>query len=185
MKSILICNQKGGVGKTLLADELLYALEKDDIPYSFFDLDSQGGALHKQVENKSAQVQIIDTPGALQNDLLQWVKAADMIIVPTKMTLRDLPPLETMIDILKPFQGQKPILYVLNGWNRYSASKQFVDWFADTHSQLKFANLSQSEMFNTAAAANKSVCDIKANSVPAQQIRAIYAIVKYELQLKG
>ena len=32
-------NQKGGVGKTLIADELAYALERDEIPFNFYDLD--------------------------------------------------------------------------------------------------------------------------------------------------
>lgn len=29
MKTILVCNQKGGVGKTLIADEIAFNLESD------------------------------------------------------------------------------------------------------------------------------------------------------------
>ena len=39
MKTVLVCNQKGGVGKTLIADELAFALERDGIPYNFIDLE--------------------------------------------------------------------------------------------------------------------------------------------------
>lgn len=183
MKTVLVCNQKGGVGKTLISDEIVFGFERDDIQYNYYDLDTQGGSLHKQIENEGAVVQVIDTPGAIQADLIKWIEEADMIIVPTKLTLRDQPPLETMIEILKPYQGKKPILYVLNGWNRHNACKQFTDWFAEAHPDLKSAILCQSEMFNYAAAMGGSVLDYKADSLPAQQIQAIYAIIKFELHL--
>ena len=124
MKTILICNQKGGVGKTLIADELAFALERDMIPYSFFDLDEQGSAIHKTVDNPDAEVRVVDTPGALQENLVEWIKEADFIIVPTMMSNRDTKPLERMIQILAPFEKQgKPVLYVLNKWNRYNIKR--------------------------------------------------------------
>ena len=95
--TILICNQKGGVGKTLIADELAFAFEWDNIPYSFFDLDNQGSAMHKTIDNPDAKVQIVDTPGALQENIIKWIEAADIIIVPTLMSNRDIAPLERMI----------------------------------------------------------------------------------------
>ena len=54
--TILICNQKGGVGKTLIADELAFAFERDNIPYSFFDLDNQASTMHKTIDNPDAKV---------------------------------------------------------------------------------------------------------------------------------
>ena len=183
MKTILVCNQKGGVGKTLISDEIAFALERDKVPFSYFDLDSQGGALHQNQENENAAVQVIDTPGAIQSDMMQWIEASDMIIVPTKLTLRDQQPLETMIKILEPYQKQKSILYVLNGWNRYNASSQFTEWFWETYPDLQSAILSQSELFNAAAGMNESIVDMKPSSTPAQQIVGIYSIVKYALGL--
>ena len=47
MKTILVCNQKGGVGKSLVADEIAFSFERSGIPVSFYDLDTQGGTLHK------------------------------------------------------------------------------------------------------------------------------------------
>lgn len=184
MKTILVCNQKGGVGKTLISDELTFAFERDDIPFNYFDLDTQGGALHKQKVCDDAVVQIIDTPGAIQKELIDWIEKADFIVVPTKLTLRDQAPLETMIEILAPYKDKKPILYVLNGWNRYTSSKQFCDWFEQAHPDLKSTILCQSEHFNYAAALGESVYDYKTDSTPAQQIFNIYSIIKFELGLK-
>lgn len=32
MKTILVCNQKGGVGKSLVADEIAFSFERSGIP---------------------------------------------------------------------------------------------------------------------------------------------------------
>lgn len=56
MKTILVCNQKGGVGKSLVADEIAFSFERSGIPVSFYDLDTQGGTLHETHEADAAQV---------------------------------------------------------------------------------------------------------------------------------
>ena len=42
MKTIRVCNQKGGVGKSLVANEIAFSFERSGIPVSFYDLDTQG-----------------------------------------------------------------------------------------------------------------------------------------------
>ena len=74
MKTILVCNQKGGVGKSLVADEIAFSFERSGIPVSFYDLNTQGGTLHKTHEADGAQVAVVDTPGALQEALADWLK---------------------------------------------------------------------------------------------------------------
>lgn len=61
MKTILVCNQKGGVGKSLVADEIAFSFERSGIPVSFYDLDAQGGTLHRTREADGAQVALVDT----------------------------------------------------------------------------------------------------------------------------
>ena len=184
MKTILICNQKGGVGKTLIADELAFALERDLIPYSFFDLDNQGSAIHKTVNNPDAEVQIVDTPGSLQENLLQWIEAADFIIVPTMMSNRDTAPLERMIKILEPYSVKKSILYVLNKWNRYNITKDFINWFQAKYPDLRTAVLCDTTAFNQAGAYGISIFEYQKNGQGCRQIEAIYGMVKYELNLR-
>ncbi len=38
MKTILIANQKGGCGKTLVVDELAFSFDRTDVKYSFMTL---------------------------------------------------------------------------------------------------------------------------------------------------
>lgn len=84
MKTILVCNQKGGVGKSLVADEIAFSFERSGIPVSFYDLDTQGGTLHETHEADAAQVAVVDTPGALQEGLADWLKEADVVVIPTR-----------------------------------------------------------------------------------------------------
>ena len=174
--TVLICNQKGGVGKTLIADELAFAFERDDIPYSFFDLDNQGSAIHKTVNNPEAAVQIVDTPGALQENIIKWIEAADVIIVPTLMSNRDMAPLERMIQILEPYKD-KFVLYVFNRWNRFKITKDFMNWFQTKYPDLKTAILSDTTAFNQAGAYGKSLYDFKKNRA-CRQMEAIYECLK-------
>ena len=178
LKTILICNQKGGVGKTLIADELAFAFERDGIPYSFFDLDNQGSAIHKTVNNPDAQVQIVDTPGALQENITKWIEAADFIIVPTMMSNRDVAPLERMIKILAPYKD-KHVLYVFNKWNRFKITKDFMSWFQAKYPDLKTATLADTTAFNRAGAYGKSIYDFKKNRAY-RQIEAIYEAIRDE-----
>ena len=163
----------------------MFLLERDGIPFNFIDLDQQGGSIHQPIDNENAVVSVVDTRGELDKKMIDRIKGADMVIVPTRNSLSDQPALMRMIEILKDFDRQKPILFVLNCLNRYTASKQFVDWFADEYPHLKYLPLSQSETFNASAAMQKSVCALKPSSGVAQQINAIYGVVKYELQLSN
>ena len=184
MKTVLICNQKGGVGKTLIADELAFAFERDGVSFSFYDLDQQGGVIHEAKEIDDAQVAIVDTPGAIQADLKKWMEEADMIIIPTMMSNRDVPPLERMIELCAEYQGKKPILFILNRWNHYNITKDFSDWFNEKYPELKTAVLSDCTAFNQAGARGISIQQMAPRSTGAKQIAQIYGFVKTELNIK-
>ena len=125
MKTLLVCNQKGGVGKSLVADEIAFSFERSGIPVSFYDLDTQGGTLHKPHEADGAQVAVVDTPGALQEALSDWLKEADVVVIPTRTTSRDIEPLMRMRKAVFK-NGRAKIVYVMNGWNRFKASRDFM-----------------------------------------------------------
>lgn len=181
MKTILVCNQKGGVGKTLIADEIAFSFDRTATPYNFYDLDGQGGSIHNKIENNNAEVTIVDTPGALQKNMIDWMREADIIIIPTKMTTRDIPPLETMIDLIKKNNIKAPVIYVLNCWNSYKASADFEEWFTEKYPNEKCMMIPQSEIFTQAAAEGVSVIEYKKNSKPAEKIRLLTGLIKYEL----
>lgn len=184
MKTILIAQQKGGVGKTLIADELAFAFERDKIPFNFYDLDNQGSAIHQTSEDPEAVVQIVDTPGALNPELKKWIEAADFIIVPTMMSNRDKEPLERMISILQPYESTKSILYVFNRWDRFNFTKDFINYFNSVYPDLKTTILSNTTAFNQAGACGMSINEYQPSNVGCKQIAYIYNAIKFDLNIK-
>lgn len=185
MKTVLIANQKGGVGKTLIADELCFSLERDKIPYSFYDLDNQGSAIHETITNPDAVIQVVDTAGELNKDLADWIECADFVIVPTLMSNRDLAPLERMVGILQPWIDKgKAVLFVFNRWDRFNITKEFIGYFNTCYPELKTAILSNTTAFNQAGACGISIQEFQPSNIGCKQIEHIYSTVKYELNLK-
>ena len=182
-KVILIASTKGGCGKTLIADELAFAFDREKVPYSLYDLDQQGGLIHAPKETPKAKVSIVDTPGALQSDMVTWMRSADLVIIPTKMTTRDVPPLITIIDLMEQNKIKAKQIFVLNGWNRYRAAKEFAEWFNDAYPGKVTVEISQSEAFTQAALNGQSVVDYQRSSTPAQQILRLIDLAKSAINL--
>ena len=173
MKTILVCNQKGGVGKSLAADEIAFSFERSGIPVSFYDLDTQGGTLHKTHEADGAQVAVVDTPGAL----LDWLKEADVAVIPTRTTSRDIEPLMRMRKAVFK-NGHAKIVYVMNGWNRFKASRDFMEWFEGMAGDQTVVTLPQSEAFVQAGAAGKSMVEFDRRGKAAKATLALVDTVR-------
>lgn len=169
MKNILVCNQKGGVGKSLIADELAFSFERSKISLSFVDLDAQGGTIHQTIQREDARVTVVDTPGALQSELKEWIAGADVIIIPTRTTSRDIEPLMRMQRAVQIAEdsGAK-VVYVLNGWNRWRASSDFLEWFQQASGEAPIYKLPQSEQFVQSGAAGVSVVEYARHGVAAK-----------------
>ena len=181
-KNILICNKKGGVGKSTLADLLLWSFEKDGIPASFYDLDGQGGVIHKPIEVDNAAVAVVDTPGALQKELGSWINSADLIIIPTKATMLDMTPLLRMIDMVK--NAACPVIYVEMMWNRFTAAASFDEWLStETNGKSALLRIPQSEMIVQASAMGMSVIDYAPKSSVAEAAKEFVQHVRSVIQV--
>lgn len=184
MKTILVCNQKGGVGKTLCCDLLCDFLTADGITHDLVSIDAQKGALHEPKEESGAVCRVVDTPGVLTEDTKDMMESADFIIIPTLLGTRDIPALERTLTLADEFKGKKPILVILNRWNNYSISKGFMEWFEEKHPDLKTVVLSDCTAFNKAAAMGESILKHAPRCKGAQQFSQIYGFIKTELNLK-
>ena len=124
MKTIVLVNQKGGVGKTTFADEIAWGLERRGREVGFINLDPQGGASHEQktVEGEKA-VTVVDTPGYLNDKLGGCVEGADIAIVPVEPSQRGLRAMKRTIQLIT---GVNPELEIGLIVNRYS-DKRIID----------------------------------------------------------
>lgn len=128
MKKVIALSQKGGTGKTFLADEFVHSLERTGIPWAFYDLDVQGGSQHTTTENPEAAVAVIDTPGRLDEHTADFIADADLIILPTRAGSSEIPALENIRNLIGQYAPKTPVVLVLNGWNTYINSRIFADY---------------------------------------------------------
>lgn len=179
MKKVLLLSQKGGTGKTTLADNLAFAFEADGIPTAFYDTDPQGGAVHETNTPDGAQIAIIDTPGTLTDDTRDMIADADVIVLPTRASRLDIPALTRTRELIEDVAPHTPVIIVINGYNRWSNAKGYQKWLATTlKDRERVIVLSQSEAIPQAAFNGISVQKHAPRSTPAAQLRDIVQTVK-------
>lgn len=102
--TIAVVNQKGGVGKTFIADELAFWCELHGVAYAFIDLDGQGSGLHGTSDeggDDAVEVAVVDTPGAITDQLRVALTEADAVVVPVRPSVDDLGPTERTLGIVE------------------------------------------------------------------------------------
>lgn len=174
MKSILILSQKGGCGKSTLADETAFALERAGTPFAFYSLDEQGDALHEPGGADDAAVAVVDTPGALTDDTPDLIRDADVVVIPTRASGRDMTALNRTRDLVATAAPSVPVLIIVNGWNRWSNARQFREWLDGTLRPTERVEvLSQSDMIPKSEAAGESVVTFAPRSKSAKEMAAV------------
>ena len=124
MKTILVVSQKGGVGKTTCADEIAFSLERSGYTVSFYDMDGQGGSSHESSVRSGADYAVVDTPGNLTDETVDLLSEADVVVVPTNATQKDIEPLGRTLTVVRR-QTNAPIICVVNEFNGYKVARAF------------------------------------------------------------
>lgn len=174
MKKVLIVAQKGGVYKTGIADNLAFSMEDTHTPFDFYELDAQGGSLHETTENDDAAVAIIDTPGYLVDGIEDMIADADVIIIPTRASVSDMPAFGRMRQMVQTHAPTTPTIVVVTGWNRYNNCTSYCQWLKETkRSQETLYSIPQSEIVPQSAAAGVSIIRYAPRSLPAVKMREV------------
>lgn len=158
MVNILIINQKGGVGKTTIADELAFALERQGKSVSFVTTDAQGGAIH-QVSKEQADYQVIDTAGVLTDHLAEWCKAANLILIPMLPSMRDLEPTLRTYTLACSSKTKAPIGFIINGYAQRGILDRQLSDYLEAQGYAILSKIPRTVALPRAAAAGQSVAD--------------------------
>lgn len=128
MKTIVFVSEKGGVGKTRLADELYYFYQRTGVPVSLYSFDGQykNRTVDKKADNP--EVAVVDTPGRLMDDkTVQTLQGADLVVIPTRPTAGNVEAFTRTVALVKA-NAFCPVFLVVNGGNRFSATRSFMEW---------------------------------------------------------
>lgn len=126
--TIAVVNQKGGVGKTFIADELAFWCERHGVAYAFIDLDGQGSGLHGTSDeggDDAAEVAIVDTPGAITDQLRVALTEADAVVVPVRPSVDDVGPTERTLGIVEEVAPDVVGVLAVNGRTRFLETREF------------------------------------------------------------
>jgi chromosome partitioning protein len=136
MQTISLLTQKGGSGKTTLAECLAVAAVLDGRPSVILDMDPQGTAkswksrrgeddpavipvtmanLAEEMDRAreaGAELLFIDTPARLSDWAMEAAKVSDLVIVPSRPTVKDLERVEASIKLATVY-AVRPVFVVL------------------------------------------------------------------------
>lgn len=204
MYTIALLNQKGGSGKSTLAECLAVAAYLDGKAVAILDMDPQGTSYEwakrredadppvrsvqtaniadewENLRAAGAEMVFIDTPARLSEWALRASELADLVIVPSKPTIKDLERVAASIKLANT-DGIKPTLVVLN-----QVRPQTERW-KDAESYIlskKFpvcpARLGYRVAFEDSDTLGLTPQETEPNGQAAQEIRMVY---RYTIQL--
>lgn len=163
MLTILIANQKGGVGKTTIADELAFALERRGFKVAFVSTDPQGGSIHVPAIEESTiedcDFQIVDTAGVLHEELSKWAKSSDVILVPLLPSTRDLPPTLRTLGVVQDSGSSAETLVVINMFNALGIMDRHLSEFFDSYDDIDYVTIPRTVALPQAASLKMSLHD--------------------------
>jgi chromosome partitioning protein len=135
--TIAIVGQKGGTGKTTLAENLAVAATKSRKSVAVIDLDPQTTATNwrdrreaeaptvvscqvsrlrfvlAEAQKNGVEIAFLDGPGKNAEATIEAAKAADLILIPIQPTINDIETLPAMRDLLR-VAGEKPAVVIVN-----------------------------------------------------------------------
>lgn len=137
MDVLVLAAQKGGTGKTTICANLAVEAEaRGDGPVAVIDVDPQGtlskwwnrrqadtptlveidvadiDAQLRVLQERGIRLVVVDTPGAITSHVRAVIRAADLVLIPSRPSILDIETLYEFCDVVE--SEKRPMTFVLN-----------------------------------------------------------------------
>lgn len=208
MKTIAIIGQKGGTGKTTLAQILLVEFERNGFATAGIDLDPQSSlcgwadlragdtpaiipmqanrlpqTLAAAKENK-VKVAIIDTAGRAENTAMIAAKAADLVIMPVQPTSTDLATVENTLSIIQLAKSPKHFTLLMRAKSQGSRHLEAIEALTSLGTTVCPTVIGDRVSYQDAASGGLTPTEYEPGGKAALECQEVYRFVCKQLNMK-
>ena len=98
---------------------------RQNVPVSLYSFDGQYKNRNNDKKVDNPEVCVVDTLGRLMDD--KTIQGADVVVIPTRPTGGNIEAFTRTVTLVKE-NADCPIIVVVNGVNRFTASVSFMEW---------------------------------------------------------
>jgi chromosome partitioning protein len=198
MKTWAVITQKGGSGKTTIALHLGIVAESHGLRTVIIDIDPQRSALKwnmirkgsrptvvgsiapdlgkvlSRYENSHYDLAIVDTSPRADRDSIEVSRRADLIIVPVRPSILDLPAVEDTLKLIKASGRLNKTVIVLNSVSASTNEARDAASVLAGLGPLSPVSIGERIDFRRALTAGRGVTEFAPNSRAAHEVEALF-----------
>ena len=201
MITISLVNQKGGSGKSTLAECLAVASYLDGKATAIIDLDPQGSAYRwykrrqaedpvvlsatpancedewQRLKEAGAELIIFDTPARLNEQTGKAIELSDLVVIPSKATLKDLERVGASYDMVLKTSETKTLVVLNQVRAQGDRSEQAIEYLKSKEFAVCPYSLGQRVAYEDADTSGQSPQETEPKGKAAEEVKNVYKFI--------
>lgn len=198
MFTIAMVNQKGGSGKSTLAECLAVAAYLDDKAVAILDMDPQGSAYKwarrredpnpvvesvtpanyadqwQRLKDAGADLVIFDTPARLSDHTSGPIELADLVIIPSKATMKDLERVGASYELIQKTSDTRTFVVINQARPQGDRADQSIDYLTTKGFAVCPHSFGYRVAFEDADTSGQTPQETEPRGKAAAEIKAVY-----------